>query len=187
MHLVFLHLLSVLFLNHTLWHNGGVGSRWKRHQGLQQAGEKWAIQSEHRLARACDKRWTKDHMRAENKKSRPALHWLQGKNHRLGCFVFPSILYHSNSFSVFLHSRFLSACTCVYIDIYMSTCTKAITCRMSQDRQTVSSPVCQLHSSSGWQHPKWISIWQWSLWNQVMVQPRLTEEQCLHHHTCIQS
>lgn len=29
---------------------------------------------------------------------------------------------------------------CVYIDIYMSMCTKAIRCLMSQDRQTVSMP-----------------------------------------------
>lgn len=93
-------------------------------------------------------------------------------------------------------SNFLSSCTpgfslhagvCVYIDIHMPMCTKAITCRMSQDRQSVASPVCQLHSNAGWQHPKWISIWQWSLWNQMMVQPRHTEEQCLHHHICIQS
>lgn len=56
MHLVFRHLLSVLFLNHTLRHDGGVGSRWKHQQGLQQAEEKRAIQSEHHLAWACDKR-----------------------------------------------------------------------------------------------------------------------------------
>lgn len=43
MHLVFLHLLPVFFLNHTLWHYGGVGSRWKHQQGLQQAREKQAI------------------------------------------------------------------------------------------------------------------------------------------------
>lgn len=35
MHLVFLHLLlSVLFLNNTLQHNRGVGSRWKHQQEL---------------------------------------------------------------------------------------------------------------------------------------------------------
>lgn len=189
MHLGFPHLLPDLFLNHTLWHDGGVGSRWKHQQGLQQAGEEQAIQSEQCLARACDKRWTNDHMGEENKKPRPALHWMQEKNHRLWCFVFLSTLYHSKSSSVFLHSWFLTACRCVcmLIDLHMSMCTKAIICRMSQDRQSVSSPVCQLHSNAGWQHPKCISIWQWSLWNQALVQPRLSEEQWLHHHTCIQS
>ena len=126
MHLVFLYLpLSVLFLNHTLQHDGGVGSRWKHQQELQQTGEKRAIQSKHCLARAHDKRWTNKNTRGERKSH--AQHCTSCKGRAIGCdaLCFPSTLYHSVSlFLVSLYtaaSRFFSARRCVYIYIYLYT------------------------------------------------------------------
>lgn len=57
MHLVVLHLLlSVLFLNHTLQHNGGVGKWMEASAGASVSQQKQAIQSEHCLAKTHDKR-----------------------------------------------------------------------------------------------------------------------------------
>ena len=120
MHLVFLHLpLSVLFLNHTLRHDGGVGSRWKHQQELQQAGEKQAIQFEYCLARAHDKRWTNKNMRGETKSHVQDCTSCKGRAIGYDALSFPSTLYHSVSlFLVFLYtaaSRFFSACRSIYI------------------------------------------------------------------------
>ena len=124
MHLVFLHLpLSVLFLNHTLWHDGGVGSRRKHQQELQQAREKWAIQSEHCLARARDKRWTSKDVRG--KRESHVQDCTSCKGRATGCDVlsFPSTLYHSVSlFLVFLYTAASSSSVHAGVYIYIYTC-----------------------------------------------------------------
>lgn len=154
MHLVFLHLpLSVLFLKHTLQHNGGVGSRWKHQQELQQAREKRAIQSEHCLARAHDKdeqvRVSEEKEKAMSRTASPA------REEPLAVMLCLSL-----PLCITLSHYFLSSCTqlpqgsSVHAGVYIYT----HTCRMAQDRQIASSPICQFHSNSGWQHLKWISI-----------------------------
>lgn len=171
MHLVFLHHpLSVLFLTHTLQHNG----EWEVSAGATASCRETSysvrtLPDQGLWQKMNRQEYDKGKKKATVRTTPPA------RQEPL-----PVMFYLSLPLCIILSHYFLPSCaqlppgssrhagTYVYIYIYIR--------RMAQDSQISSSPIHQFYSNSGWQHLKWISIWQWSLWNEAMVQSSLTED-----------